>query len=161
MRLRFILLPAWMAAAVSAYGWSPSAAADNHVQVFVGGARGGSYLGIGVAEIDAERAKALSLKEEQGVEITRVEDDSPAAKAGLRVGDVVLQYNGQRVEGTEQFMRLVRETPAGREVRLLVSRNGSHQTLAVKTGTRKAWTMRSVEPFRLEVPNLDFRDFHM
>src|SRR5512139_2437444 len=63
-----------------------------------------SYLGVGVAEINADRAKALKLKEERGVEITRVEDDSPAAKAGLKVGDVVLEYNGQRLEGTEQFV---------------------------------------------------------
>ncbi len=51
--------------------------------------------------------------------------DSPAAKAGLKEGDVVLEYNGQRIEGGEQFMRLVRETPVDRQVRLLVWRNGA------------------------------------
>ncbi|HSW49342.1 MAG TPA: PDZ domain-containing protein [Bryobacteraceae bacterium] len=96
-----------------------------------------SYLGVGVAEINAERAKALKLKEERGVEITRVEDDSPAAKAGLKVGDVVLEYNGQRLEGTEQFVRMVRETPEGRQARLLVSREGSTQTVTAAIGARK------------------------
>jgi len=96
-----------------------------------------SYLGVGVAEINADRAKALKLKEERGVEITRVEDDSPAAKAGLKVGDVVLEYNGQRLEGTEQFVRMVRETPEGREARFLVSRDGSTQTLNATIGARK------------------------
>jgi serine protease Do len=98
---------------------------------------GGAFLGIGVAEIDSERAKVLKLKEEHGVEVTSVEPDSPAQKAGLKQNDVVLEYNGQRVEGTEQFMRMVRETPAGRQVRLTVSRGGAAQNLAATLGTRK------------------------
>ena len=70
-----------------------------------------SYIGLGVAEIDAERAKALNLKEERGVEVKSVTENSPAAKAGIKTGDMVLEYNGQRVEGMDQFSRLVRETP--------------------------------------------------
>ena len=101
---------------------------------------GGSYLGVGVVEIDAERAKELKLKEDRGVEIKSVDDDSGAAKAGLKVGDVILEYNGQRVEGQAQFMRLVQETPVGRTCTLLISRNGATQTLTVTIGTRKgAW----------------------
>ncbi len=96
----------------------------------------GSYLGVGVAEINAERAKAMKLKEVRGVEITRVENDSPAAKAGLKVGDVVLEYNGERVEGTAQFQRMVRETPADRQVRLVISRDGTTQTLTTTVGQR-------------------------
>jgi len=53
-----------------------------------------SFLGVGVTEVNAGRAKALNLKEERGVEISRVQDNSPAEKAGLKVGDVVLEYNG-------------------------------------------------------------------
>jgi serine protease Do len=98
----------------------------------------GSYLGVGVADINAERVKALKLKEERGVEVTRVEDNSPASKAGLKVGDVVLDYNGQRVEGTAQFQRMVRETPADRQVRLLISRDGATQTVTAAVGQRKA-----------------------
>jgi serine protease Do len=94
----------------------------------------GGYLGIGIQEITAERAKVLKLHEEAGVEITRVGPDSPAEKAGLKVGDVVLQYNGMRVEGIEQFSRLVRETPPGREVKIDVFRNGSVQTITARIG---------------------------
>ena len=60
---------------------------------------GGSYLGIGIQEINADRAKALKLPPGAVVEITRVGNGSPADKAGLKTGDVVLQYNGVRVEG--------------------------------------------------------------
>ena len=95
-----------------------------------------SFLGVGVAEIDTERAKELQLKEERGVEVKNVADDSPAGKGGVKVGDVVLEYNGQRVEGSEQFVRLVRETPVGRQVKLLISRNGSTQTLTATIGSR-------------------------
>ena len=95
-----------------------------------------SFLGVGVVEIDAERAKELKLKEERGVEVKSVEEESPAAKAGVKVDDVVLEYQGQRVEGAEQFVRLVRETVVGRQVKLLISRNGATQTLMPTIGSR-------------------------
>lgn len=98
---------------------------------------GGTYLGVNLAEIDANRAKELKLKEDYGVEITRVEESSPAEKAGLKPGDVVLEYNGQRVEGMEQFGRMVRETPRGREVKLTISRDGNTQTLVAMLGSRR------------------------
>jgi serine protease Do len=99
----------------------------------------GSYLGIGVQEVDAERAKALKLPEARGVEVTTVRADSPASKAGLKENDVVTEFNGERVEGVEQFVRLVRETPPGRQVKLTVVRNGAAQTLTATVGDRKAY----------------------
>jgi serine protease Do len=95
-----------------------------------------SFLGVGLQEINSERAKQLKLPEEAGVEITYVEANSPAAAAGLKTGDVVLQYNGQRVEGAEQFTRMVQETPEGREVKLQVFRNGASQVVTVKIGSK-------------------------
>lgn len=95
---------------------------------------GGSYLGIGIREINAERTKALKLPPEAAVEITRVGAGSPADQAGLKAGDVVLQYNGVRVEGIEHFSRMVRETPVGRDVKLEIFRNGAAQTVTAKIG---------------------------
>lgn len=100
-------------------------------------AEGGSFLGVGVRDVNAERVKELKLREERGVEITAVEDDSPAAKAGIQKGDVVLEYQGQAVEGMEQFVRMVRETPAGRNVKLSIVRNGAPQTITATVGQRK------------------------
>ncbi|MEO7145688.1 MAG: PDZ domain-containing protein [Bryobacteraceae bacterium] len=94
-----------------------------------------SYLGVGLQEIDANRANTLHLKEVAGVEITQVEPDSPAAKAGLQSGDVILEYNGVKVVGFEQFSRLVRETPTGRDVKIRISRAGADQTMVVKIGS--------------------------
>jgi serine protease Do len=99
---------------------------------------GSSYLGIGVADITAERAKALNLKEERGAEVTNLTTDSPAAKAGIKEGDVVLDYDGAAVEGIEQLTRLVRETPVGRQVKISVWRNGAAQTLTATIEARKS-----------------------
>jgi serine protease Do len=122
--LSSLALPRWLAA--QAPPPAPSRAAPI--------APGGSYLGIGIQEITADRAKVLKLREEAGVEITRVGSGSPADKAGLQAGDVVLQYNGTKVEGLEQLSRLVRETPVGREAKLDIFRDGAPQTVTVKIG---------------------------
>jgi serine protease Do len=99
-----------------------------------------AYLGIGVKDIDSERAKALNLKEVRGAEITSVSEDSPASKAGLKEGDVVLEFNGQPVEGGEQLSRMIRETPVGRQVRVGVWRSGSMQTLTPTIEARRGMT---------------------
>ncbi|MBI3207540.1 MAG: PDZ domain-containing protein, partial [Candidatus Solibacter usitatus] len=101
-----------------------------------------SFLGVGVIEITAERAKALKLKEERGIEVTKVVEGSPAEKAGVKVGDVVTEYNGQRVEGAEQFVRFVHETPAGRVAKLQVFRGGQMQTLTATLESRATQTLQ-------------------
>jgi serine protease Do len=121
-------------------------------EINVGPFVGSSYLGVNLAEIDPNRAKELKLKEDYGVEISRVEDNSPAEKAGIKAGDVVLEYNGQRVEGMEQFGRLVKETPPGREVKLTVSRNGALQTLTAVVGSRKYHFAVNLPP--IEIPEI-------
>ena len=114
--------------------------------------RSGSYLGIGGIDIDEERARALNLKEVRGVEIKSVDANSPAAKAGLKDGDVVLEYNGQSVAGIEQFARLVRETPAGREVKLQIWRGGAAQTVTAAIATRPGATMQPGDSYPYTVP---------
>lgn len=119
----------------------------------------GSYLGVNLAEVDTDRARELKLKEPTGVEITRVEEGSPAEKAGLKPNDVVLEYNGERVEGMEQFGRLVRETPPGREVKLLVSRNGVNQTMNASVAARKVRAFGgNVKDFFPEMPEIHMPD---
>jgi serine protease Do len=114
---------------------------------------GGSYIGVMMQEVDSERAKALKLGEETGVEITLVEPDGPAEKAGLKVGDIVLRYNGQHLDGNEQqFAKLVRETPAGREVKIDINRGGVMQTVLVRIAQRKAPKIEWADPpARMEI----------
>jgi len=105
------------------------------VQVYV--QKSGGYLGIGGMEVTPERVKALNLKEERGVEVSSVDEDGPAAKAGIKEGDVVLEFNGTPVQGTVQFQRMVGEMPPGRQVRLTIWRNGAAQTVNATIGERK------------------------
>jgi serine protease Do len=107
---------------------------DGHddVQVFVGSGQG--WLGVGVSEITAEKVKELKLPAERGALLGKVVPDSPAAKAGLKENDVVTEINGQRVEGTEQFRRMIREIPAGRTAQFTIWRHGRSQSLSVTIG---------------------------
>ena len=123
----------YLAASLAAFGQTPSptprarnASGSQAVET--------PYLGVSALDITADRAKALKLKEERGVEVTSVTPDSGAAKAGLKVGDVIMEYNGQKVEGWEHLKRLVRETPIHREVKIDVWRNGAAQTLTATVG---------------------------
>jgi serine protease Do len=95
------------------------------------------WLGVTIDEVTAEKAKELKLPAERGAYVREVSEDSPAAKAGLKAGDVITEYNGQRVEGTVQLRRLVRETPAGRAVQLTVWRDGRSQTLSAQLGSAR------------------------
>jgi serine protease Do len=97
-----------------------------------------SYLGVYCMDIDGEIAKSAGLKEERGVLVTKVDSDSPAAHAGLQEKDIITDYNGQRVEGTTHFIRMVAETPVGRKVVLGVYRGGTAHTLTAQTGGRHA-----------------------
>jgi membrane-associated protease RseP (regulator of RpoE activity) len=95
-----------------------------------------AYLGVDVADVTAERMSALKLKEERGVEVRLVDQDAPAGKAGLKVGDVILEFNGQRVESGEALRRMIHETPPGRSVKLGISREGQPMTLTATLGDR-------------------------
>lgn len=97
-----------------------------------------SYLGVDLADVDAQKAQALKLKEPRGAVITLIDHDAPAGQVGLRAGDVVVAFNGQPVAGAEPLRKLLRETPAGRKISLTIVREGQEQTLEVELADRKA-----------------------
>src|SRR5688500_6995645 len=81
----------------------------------------GVQLGVVISDVDA--------KDAAGVRIDEVSPDSHAEKAGLQEGDVVIEYDGERVRSARQFTRLVQETPDGRTVKIAVLRDGQKQTV--------------------------------
>jgi serine protease Do len=89
------------------------------------------YLGVGTHDIDTERAAQLKLKEPRGAEVVNIDHDAPAAKAGMRLHDVILQMNGQRIEGEAQLGQLLRQTPPGKTVTFVISRDGQQQTMNI------------------------------
>ncbi len=115
---------------------------DDDVQVLLG--TRGSWLGVGVAEVTPEKVKELRLPAERGALLGKIVPDSPAAKSGLKENDVVTEINGQRVEGSEQFRRMIREIPAGRTAQLTVWRDGRQQNVAVTLGKPDAGHARAM-----------------
>ncbi len=95
------------------------------------------YLGVLVSDIDNDSASKLKLKEVRGALITLIDHDAPAGQIGLRINDVVLELNGQRIEGAEQFGRMLKEIPAGRKISLMISRDGNQQTVELQLVDRK------------------------
>jgi serine protease Do len=95
---------------------------------------GPSWLGVETREVTSENATELKLPAERGVVVGRIAPDSPAAKAGLKEKDVITEVNGQRVEGSAQFRRMIHEVPAGRTVQLTVWRDARAQTLSATLG---------------------------
>ena len=102
-----------------------------------GGLGGGAYLGVDTRDITPDRLSELKLKEEHGVEVTLVDQDAPAGKAGLKEHDVILNLNGSQVESVEQLRRMIREIPPGRLVTLGISRDGQPMTVKAQLADRK------------------------
>jgi serine protease Do len=114
------------------------------------------YLGVGLNDVDNDRAAALKLKDARGAEIITLDQDAPACKAGLKVHDVVVQMNGQRIEGVEQFRRMLRETPPGRTVALVAVRDGQTLNMTVKLADRA--TIAAIPNEELNFPSLPSGD---
>lgn len=120
------------------------------------------WLGVEIGEVTAKDVKDLKLSSERGVIVSSVAENSPAAKAGLKQNDVIMQYNGESVEGGEQFRRLVRETPPHRTISMTVSRNGKMQTLSLEVGERSGAEIQQLQPLRdLQAlrPSIQARDW--
>lgn len=139
---------------------------------------GSGWLGIEISEVNADKVKELKLSATRGVVVGNIDPDGPAAKAGLKENDVILSYEGQAVEGTIQFRRLVRETPPGRAIPLSISRDGSVQNITIEVGERdngafdteigpRAYKFKMPKVQEFTMPDFDFNvmtpevmDFH-
>lgn len=90
----------------------------------------GTFLGIHVEDISKENMSSYGMREVRGVGITEIVKDSPAEKAGLRKGDVILRFDGESVTSTRKLNRLVNESSPDQNVRLTISRGGSEQEIS-------------------------------
>src|ERR1700722_13049139 len=123
-----------------------------------------AYLGVDVSDVTTERLEALKLKEEKGVEVTMVDQDAPAGKAGLKEHDVILTMNGEMIESGAQLRRMIHETPAGRVVTLGVSRDGQPVTVKVQLGDRHkefSYVAPKAKEFHFEIPPIPNMNFDM
>lgn len=88
-------------------------------------------IGVQVGELNEETAKALNLQNRQGALVVRVDEESPAGKAGLEAGDIILKFNGQTIDKISELPRLVGETTPGKTVELSVWRKGKTMKIPV------------------------------
>lgn len=102
------------------------------------------WLGVRIQNVDADMAEALGLEAAKGALITDV-PEGPAAKAGLRSGDVVVEYNGEPVDDTRELVRLVADTKVGKTVDIQVFRDGAMETLQVEIGLLEEPTLAAAE----------------
>jgi serine protease Do len=127
------------------------------VQVLLG-EPGPSWLGIETREVTPDNVKEFKLPAERGVVVGRVAPDSPAAKAGLKENDVITEVDGQRVEGSTQFRRMIHEIPAGRTVQLTVWRDARSQTFSATLGqaeeNHRTWTNAQPGAFAFRMPDV-------
>ena len=125
----------------------------------------GSTIGVSIRDLTAEDAARAKVGDGGGVLVDEVRESTPAARAGFRIGDVIVEFDGERVRSARQLTRLVRETPPGRQVTAIVQRDGSRQSLKVAPEER---TSVDVQRFpniagsvngdvTTRVPNFDFR----
>jgi serine protease Do len=114
----------------------PSNLARNVVaQLADGGRVRRGWLGVNIQQVTDEIAQSLDLPGGgRGALVARAQEDGPAAKSGIRNGDVILRFNGQDVREMRTLPRIVGETPVGRQVPVVVWRDGKEQTIQVTLG---------------------------
>jgi len=87
------------------------------------------YLGVSIQPMTPDLARSFGMPEVTGALVSSVVDGSPAAKAGVKAGDVITSYDGRKVGRSEDLPRAVAETPIGRQVPVTVVRDGKPVTL--------------------------------
>ena len=121
--------------------------------IAIGGS--GSYMGVEIKEITKKNFAEMGLSEVKGVGISRVLKDSPAEKAGLQDGDVIVRFNGETVTSTRKLTRLIREVSPDHKANLTVVRNGSEIEIPITMGKRSSPRLLSGNFEFPKVPNVE------
>jgi len=95
------------------------------------------YLGVRFQPLTPDLAKSFGLDSDKGALIANVEKDGPAEKAGLKAGDVILEYDGKPVSEGSELPRYVAITPIGKKVKVVIFRDGKQRSLNVVVGKLK------------------------
>ena len=104
----------------------------------VAGAIGRGYIGVHLVSLTPELRQHLGAPKEAGVLVSRVTEDSPAARAGIRVGDVITSIAGEKVESSFDLGRGIRNRKEGEQVSVEVIRNGVRQKYTLTVANRPA-----------------------
>ncbi|HYD89197.1 MAG TPA: Do family serine endopeptidase [Vitreimonas sp.] len=94
------------------------------------------WIGVSIQPLDRDIARSLGLDEPRGALVATVVPDGPAARAGIQQGDVILTFNGERIEDSRDLTQRVGATPIGNNSRIEVLRNGQRRTLNMRLQER-------------------------
>ena len=95
------------------------------------------WLGVGIQEVTNELAQSFGLGEKKGALISSVREGDPAAKYGIKVGDIIIEFNGEEIKEYKDLPRIVSNTVPGEEVAVKVLRDGKEKTIMVVVGEMK------------------------
>ncbi|HUU46227.1 MAG TPA: PDZ domain-containing protein [Acidobacteriota bacterium] len=95
---------------------------------------GDGWLGVYIQSVDEDLADAEDLESTEGVAITRVIKDSPAEKAGLERGDIILEYDGKKARSVRRLTRMIDLSDPGERIEIVVRRDGKDKTVVVEIG---------------------------
>lgn len=104
------------------------------------------FLGVQIQSVNQEIASSIGLDKPQGAIVSRLDDDSPAAKAGVKTGDVILSVNGKSVNDARDLSRMVASLSAGSSANLQVWRDGKRQDVSVTIGKMSDKTASAASP---------------
>ncbi len=125
--------------------------------VIRGGPGDGAWLGVQLRDLNAAELKEWMEPDDLGAFVVKVVADSPAEKAGVAAGDIIVRYAGMPVLGVEHLIQLVRATPAGKTVTLEVSRKGKKESLSVTLARQEAekGTYSVIPDFDVPIPQIE------
>ena len=112
------------------------------------------YLGVYMQKLTRDIARGLDLDVKRGVLISGVADGSPADKAGIEDGDVIIEFDGHKVNSPEDLRDLVEDTDVGKNVEITLIRDGDKKTIDIIVGERPeefAWTFRGDDGIFLDL----------
>ena len=92
------------------------------------------WLGVYIQAIDEDTAQLMGLKDRKGALVSKVEQDAPAARAGIERGDVIVEFDGKPVDEMDQLPRIVAATPVGSKVEVKALRKGKKKSFTVELG---------------------------
>ena len=98
----------------------------------------GASIGVNARDVSTEEGQRAKLSPPQGAYVTSVDQDSPAQKAGIMTGDIIVEFDGEHVRSARQLSRLVRETPDDRSVKAAIVRDGNRRTVDVTPSNDRA-----------------------
>ena len=114
------------------------------------------WIGVTIQDVDENTAKALGLPEATGALIGSVMPDEPAAKGGMKDGDVVLEVNGQKIDDSSALLRAIATETPGSKVNMVVWRDGERKNITVQLGERnlKASSGKSGSAVEQDAPSI-------